>query len=689
MKDLHKRFDIFITILIFCLMIPAERMEILSIMENQTLSFRHLLRMSNAPAAEMAFPKDKVGIVYLDEEFFKEYGSFPLRREDVGTMVEALRKAGAAVVMVDMLMDFPSSYKEDPIIAEKLTNAGGNIMVSMLALKKGALQGINYPTPVIKDATITAYSNHTKTGSMLNRLRVYPEAAAKLNEWPASVKAISLLLGQNPSIIPGELTIGPYLVKLDQFNDFNIDFPNYSLDPARPFLHRDPEVGIYGMELLGLDLEDEDALEELRYRVEGKIIFLGDTSEVSHDIFDTIVGEVYGVEIMADEVATILKGSPLVAADYTQETAQLLLFMVFLIGAHFIPHPVLRYLAAFGLLAGYVAIATYAYIHWNLVLSMSYTLAAGLLGFLLINVYLFIEERKQKAFITGAFGQYLSPAVIAALVEDPTKLSLGGERRVMTAYFSDVAGFSTISESLTPEELVALLNEYLTVMCSTISNYDGTVDKFEGDAIIAFWGAPLEQPDHAIRCCHATIEMQKQMVEMRKMLKEQGRPLLKVRMGVNTGPMVVGNMGSMSRMDYTMMGDSVNLAARLEGANKFYKNYSMISEFTYAEAKDAIDVRELDRITVVGKDLPITVYDLLDKKGMTTGAKADVVAQYLKGLEKYKKMEFAAAKAEFEKALAIDPNDGPSSVYVERCQKFLLSPPPQDWDGVFRLTEKG
>ncbi len=320
---------------------------------------------------------------------------------------------------------------------------------------------------------------------------------------------------------------------------------------------------------------------------------------------------------------------------------------------------------------------------------MAYTLVAGLLGFILINVYLFIQERQQKSFITNAFGQYLSPAVIEALVNDPTKLSLGGERRVMTAYFSDIAGFSTISESLTPEELVALLNEYLTEMCNIISAYDGTVDKFEGDAIIAFWGAPLDQPDHAVRCCHATVEMQTRLIEMRKKLLDEGRPLLHVRMGINSGPMVVGNMGSQSRMDYTMMGDAVNLAARLEGANKFYKNYSMISQATYDMAKDQIDVRELDVITVVGKDEPITVYDLIAKKGQTPGPKADLVAQYLKGLEKYKKFDFAGALADFEQALKLDPKDGPSLTYVVRCKTFLEKPPAADWDGVYRLTEKG
>ncbi len=684
-----KRYDIIATILVFLLMIPAEKLELFSTIENQTLSIRHILRMTQGDPETNKFPADKVGIAYLDEDFFKEYGSFPLRRADVGIMVENLRLAGAKVVMVDMLMDFSSSYGEDPVIAAKIKAAGNNIFVSMLAIQKGQISGINLPTPKITEATVTAYSNHAKSGSMLNRLRIYPEAAAKYKEWPASVAAVAMYLGVEPTIENGILTIGPYSLILDQFGDFRTDFPTYEIDPERPFLHRAPEVGIQGMELLELDLEEEDEIEELKARVEGKIIFIGDTSEVSHDIFDTIVGEVYGVEVMADEVATIFKNGALKSATSSQEMVLLLLFMVLLIALHFIVEPIFRYLAAIFVLSSYFFYTTWAYIHYDLVYSMSYTLLAGLFGFIMINVYLFIQERKQKSFITGAFSQYLSPDVVGALVDNPDLLSLGGERREMTAYFSDVAGFSTISESLTPEELVQLLNEYLTEMCNIISNYNGTIDKFEGDAIIAFWGAPLDQPDHAIQSCHATVEMQNRMVEIRKKLAEEGRPELNVRMGVNSGPMVVGNMGSQSRMDYTMMGDAVNLAARLEGANKFYKNYTMISEFTYAQAKEAIDVRVLDTLTVVGKDQPITVYDLIEKKGMTTGRMADLVPQYLKGMDRYKNLDFAGAITEFEKALKIIPTDGPSITYIDRCKKFIAEPPPADWDLVFRLTEKG
>ena len=689
MKKLKNRYDILLAVIFFLIAIPAEYGEWFSALENETLSLRHIVRTSYGDPEKTTFPRDKIGIVYLDEKFFEEYGSFPLRRTDIGRIVENLQILGAKVTLVDMLMDFPSSYREDPVIAESLSKAGNSVLVSMLELDKGTkkLIKINYPTVTIKEATRTAYSNHEKSGNMLNRLRLYPEIIKKTGEWPAAVLAAAVYLGVEPKIIKNLLVVGDRQIKLDQFGDFRNDFP--ILGEELHFLTEDPFVGISAMDILELDREDEDEINEFSSLISGKIILLGETALVSHDIFDTIVGEVYGVEVIADEIATILGKGNLRSASVFAEIVILLIFVILLVFLQFIPEPIFRFSGSGALLIVYFGFCFAMYIYQDVVFSMSYLLSAGVFTFASINIYIFIQEKKEKSFITNAFGQYLSPAVIETLVGDPSKLSLGGERREMTAYFSDVQGFSTISEGLTPDELVELLNLYLTEMCDIISNYNGTVDKFEGDAIIAFWGAPLEQLDHAILCCHATVDMQKRMVDMRKELMEAGRPQLLVRMGVNSGPMVVGNMGSAHRMDYTMMGDAVNLAARLEGANKFYKNFTMISGATYEMAKDHIDARELDIIRVVGKNEPVPVYDLLDKKNQVSGKLADMVDVYNKGLALYKDLNFKEAIPVFESALKIIPSDGLSLTYVERCKEFLINPPASDWDQVFTLTEKG
>ena len=242
---------------------------------------------------------------------------------------------------------------------------------------------------------------------------------------------------------------------------------------------------------------------------------------------------------------------------------------------------------------------------------------------------------------------------------------------------------------MTPSELVHVLNDYLTEMCNIIFNARGTVDKFEGDAIIAFWGAPAIQEDHAKLACLATIDMNHALVPLRERWAQEGRPAIKVRMGLNSGTMVVGNMGSAQRMDYTMMGDAVNLAARLEGANKAYGSDLMISEATYKLVKDDVDVRELDVLRVVGKSEPVRVYQLLDRKDQTEGLISDMVIQFDRGMKLYRDGNYKDAMAAFRLALAIAPKDGPSETYIARCGQFIATPPPANWDGIFNLDSKG
>ncbi len=684
-----KRYDVLFTILLFLLIIPAEYYEWFSGFENQTLSLRHVLRNTYGDMEKTRFPHEKVAVVVQDEQFFEEYGSFPLRRTDLGIIAYRLRKLGAEIVVIDMLMDFASSYDEDPIIADYFKKAGNVIVVSQLVFDYhdgDRFEKVAYPVEDILEVAETAYSNHQEVGGMQNRLRIYPEIGEEHGEWPVSVKAVAEYLGVEPEVVDNVLVIGDIKVKLDQFNDFIND---YSPLENVQYLSRDPNVGISAMDILDMDMADEDDIEEYASLVEGKIVFVGETAEVGHDKFDSVVGEVWGVESLAYEVATILKGAPLRSASFSVEITLMLIVLVGLIYIHSLSEPRFRFLLSFLLVVAYFVFCFMMYIYLDLVFSMSYTLIATVVGFLTINVYLFIEERKEKSFIKNAFGQYLSPKVIDKLVEDPSNLSLGGERREMTAFFSDVQGFSTISESLTPDELVHLLNEYLTEMCDIIAEHDGTIDKFEGDAIIAFWGAPLQQDNHATLACLSCIDMQKRLIELREKWAQEGKPQLLARMGVNSGPMVVGNMGSQSRMDYTIMGDSVNLAARLEGANKFYKNFTMISEFTYEQAKDAIEVRELDTVRVVGKNEPITVYEVLDRKGELTGDRAKLIDAFRKGLETYKARKFKEALEVFESGLAISPMDGPTLTYIDRCKRFIEDPPGEDWDGVYTHTEKG
>ncbi len=688
MKKLFNRPELWMVGLLFLLMVPAERLELFPMVENQLLGFRHIWRNSTLPPEQTQFPYDEILIVDTEEEFFDEYGSWPLKRADIAKIVTYLHKLGAKVVALDMLMDFPNGYGEDPLLAEALHAAGNTMVVSQLQLKNQQLIGINGPTEVLAEATQNGYTNHTLIGSNLSRVRFYPEIHQEHNIWPFAVKALSMAVGEEPRLEGQTLVVGPYRAPLDHNNDLWIDFP--SLPPHTNFLSKDTPAAITAAMIL-MDLEDipeeefDYETEDLRPLVEGKIVLVGDTSEVSHDIFETPIGEVYGIEILADTIKTIMANGPIRPAPELAELAVLLaLFLLFVAASHAGHFATPLYLL---ITLAYTVAAFYAYVYHGVAFSMTYALLACVLSFVLINLFLYLKERKQKTFIKGAFSQYLSPAVIDVIVEDPSKLKLGGERREMTAYFSDVQKFSTISEKLTPEELVQLLNEYLTEMCNIISSHNGTIDKFEGDAIIAFWGAPLDQPNHATLSCLAAIDMQERLAEMRQVWKQQGRDQLYARQGINSGPIVVGNMGSAQRMDYTMMGDTVNLAARLEGANKFYKNYTMVSGDTYQQAQEAVDARLLDVIRVVGRNDPVHVYELLAKKNQTSGTIAGAVEEYARGLQVYQEADFQAAVQHFEKALSIHPGDGPSEVMLERCRQYLID--PSGWNVVFTHTEKG
>ncbi len=692
MKKILGRYDILITIALFLAMIPAEYNETFALLEEQTLSFRQILRMTSGDPEQTSFSSDDIIMVNTDEAFFAEYGSFPLRRTDIAQIASQLDKMGARVIALDVLMDFPSSYNEDPETAEMLRETGKALLVSQAQIVDGKFQGMNYPTEAYRDAAKSGYTNISSSSSIitsLSKLKVRDDTIEVTDGWPFAVQALSMYYGAEPALVKeGKktyLTIGDMVkVPLDHHNQFHIDFP--ALPNGTQFLYE--TAGMSAMEILDLD---EDEVEDYSYLFDGKIVVVGDTSEVSHDWFDTPVGMVYGVEIIADSIHTLMRGAPLQPASQELEYLVLVVVMTLMLMLSFITSPTIKFLLTALIFVAYGGVVTKLYIDQGTVFAMSYVLVAAFLSYLVINLRHYLLERDQKGFVTAAFGQYLSPDVVDALVKDPSKMSLGGESREMTAFFSDVASFSTISEKLTPGELVALLNEYLTAMCDIIAGTGGTIDKFEGDAIIAFWGAPLEQPDHAVRACYSVIDQQKFLVPFREeQIKKGWLPVeFRVRMGVNSGPMIVGNMGSKQRMDYTMMGDSVNLAARLEGANKFYKNHSMISESTYAQAKDFIDVRELDSIRVVGKKEPVTVYDVLERKNQTSGKMAEVVPIYLRGLELYKQLDFVAAQQEFRKALAILENDGPSLTYVDRCQHFIDNPPAPDWDGVWTHTEKG
>ncbi|HYR03524.1 MAG TPA: adenylate/guanylate cyclase domain-containing protein, partial [Syntrophobacteria bacterium] len=315
------------------------------------------------------------------------------------------------------------------------------------------------------------------------------------------------------------------------------------------------------------------------------------------------------------------------------------------------------------------------------------TLSLGL-AFAFAAVLSYATEGRQKRQIKRMFSHYMSEHLIHDLLKHPEKLRLGGEKRVLTVFFSDLAGFTSLSEKLIPEEVVTLLNRYLTAMTDIILASGGLIDKYEGDAIMALWGAPLPQEDHAARACLAALENQRRLAELRREFQASGLPPVYSRIGANTGEMIIGNMGSSQRFDFTVIGDSVNLASRLEGANKTYGTTIIISEDTYRQAAGQVEVRELDLLRVKGKEVPVRIYELLAAKGDLDGKMGEARDHFTAGLGHYRRQEWTEAISCFRQALEAVPEDGPSRVFIERCREFIETPPPASWDGVCRLTGK-
>ena len=347
-----------------------------------------------------------------------------------------------------------------------------------------------------------------------------------------------------------------------------------------------------------------------------KIVFIAayNAAGIAMDVHKSPYGDTFGVEHHANALNTILNQDFIIRLTDNQNI--LILFIVsLLLGLVMSKATIVKsvvFTGIFSLL--YVVGAMVLFDTINLVCILAIPLIQTGTTFSLITAFRVLTEQKEKKYIRQTFSKFVSHTVVDELLAHPEKLKLGGDKKILTVLFSDIRGFTSISEQLTPEGLVDHLNVYLQAMTDIVIKYNGTLDKYVGDEIMAFWGAPIPQDDHALLSCRAAIEMMDVLHKMNAKWRAEGKPPLDIGIGLNTGEMVVGNMGSASRMDYTLMGDNVNLGARLEGTNKVYKTNIIISEYTYEHVREHIVARELDLIRVKGKELPVRIYELIDVK---------------------------------------------------------------------------
>ena len=421
-----------------------------------------------------------------------------------------------------------------------------------------------------------------------------------------------------------------------------------------------------------------------------KIVLVGPTAVGIYDIRATPFGALPGVLLHANIIDNVLQNRALYRPSWMWGFDLIAIAILGILLSVIYPKvkPVFSGAFALALALGYLVANYYIFNNLHYSLTIVYPVSSLLVVYMGITLYHYTMEEREKRFIRNTFSVYLSPAVISDLLHNPEKLKLGGENKRLTIFFSDIAGFTSISEKLPTEQLVPLLNQYLSEMSDIVLKHRGTVDKYIGDAVMAIFGAPVDYPDHAKSACLAALEMQERLIELNKKWKAEGFPPINCRIGLNTGMVKVGNMGSTKRMDYTVIGDEVNLASRLEGANKAYGTNFMVSESTYNDAREVIEARELDLLAVVGKQKPVRVYQVLARKGQLDQKTRELVRTFEQALKLYREARFTEALELFNNCLEINPADSPSQLYRERCLTFLQNPPPRDWDGVFRLTKK-
>jgi adenylate cyclase len=324
----------------------------------------------------------------------------------------------------------------------------------------------------------------------------------------------------------------------------------------------------------------------------------------------------------------------------------------------------------------------------GLIVSIIWPLFLVMVLYVAMTFYRYFTEERGKKELRQTFQKYVSPAIVNEILSHPKNIELGGKKANLTVFFSDVRGFTTISEKLDPRALSDLLNSYLTPMTDIVFKNRGTLDKYMGDAIMAFFGAPIPFPGHAAHACRCALQSLDKLFELQREYQKKGLPTIDIGIGLNTGEVSVGNMGSETVRSYTVMGDAVNLASRLEGINKQYGTRVILSEMTYVEVKDSFVCREVDRVRVKGKILPVKIFELIVEGKEAPPERRESLEWFARGYAHYHDKAWQDGLNSFSKALDLNPTDTVAKLYIERCQSYLGEPPADDWDGVFVMKTK-
>jgi adenylate cyclase len=423
-----------------------------------------------------------------------------------------------------------------------------------------------------------------------------------------------------------------------------------------------------------------------------RIVLVGATAVGMHDLRSTPFSPVYaGLEIHASVVDNLLTGAVMARPEWARIHDVLAIVALGALAGAMLPRlgPLWGLVFMIAVSLAYLAVARGLFVHARLWLNVVYPLLALSVTYTALTAYHYVTEQRERRRIKGAFRQYVAPLVVEEILKEPSRLTLGGEEKVLTVLFSDLEGFTTYSERYSPGEMVEILSEYYNRMTEHIFLQRGTLKEYVGDELMAIFGAPLEQPDHAERACAAALAMRAERIALAREWTRSGRPRLRARTGINSGAMLVGNLGSKYRFAYGVLGDQVNLGSRLEGLNKLYGTEILVGETTARLVARSFLLREVDTVRVAGKHQSVRLYELLDTIGAALPLEQDkALRAYAAGLEAYRQRKWDDGLALFAAAMTSWPEDGPAPILAARCRAFLQAPPPDDWDGVYEQTSK-
>jgi len=597
-------------------------------------------------------------IIAIDDKSLQEIGRWPWDRKNFSMAIDKLKEAKVKLIGIDIAFFEPSNNNSDTALAESI-NKAGNVVTVVEYTKFSTKDDQIYGTEILRSSFIT--------NANIGFVNLFTDSDGILRSSPARISGIENHMSFSLKI--AELILGK---KIDiNENRFLINF--YGKPGAYKYISFSDLV------------RDRVNIEELR----DAIVLIGVTSPDFHDDHAVPISKARrmpGVEVNANAVQTLISG------DFLQQQpgwSVTLIILIFAIATATIIYKLKIIFAIpllFAIVITYVFAAIYAFDN-GIILNIIYPILSVVIVFIALVIISYLTEELHKKQIKNAFGRYVSPAVLDEILKNPDLAKLGGVRKKLTIFFSDIRGFTSMSEKMEPEVLVDHLNDYLSTMCDIISKHRGVVDKYIGDAIMAFWGAPVDEPEHARLACETSLEMIMAMKDLQARWKANGLPEIKIGIGLNTGDAIVGNIGAEKRLDYTVIGDTVNSASRFEGLTKQYGVSIVISESVYEEVKDFFIVRELDIVKVVGKDKPVRVFELICRKGDETKELKEKLMEWNKALELYRTRKFKLAKDEFS-AIAEKYNDEASRIFAARCEFMRANPPGRDWDGVFELKKK-